>query len=94
MGNKSKLYLEKEVNSMKMTNETYNKIKWIVMILLPALTSLVGGLGKAYGWDGTELAVTTLTLFTTFLGAITVKSSSNYHAENSVDKDDQENNIQ
>ncbi len=79
---------------MKMTNETYNKIKWIVMILLPALTSLVSGLGKAYGWDGTELAVTTLTLFTTFLGAITVKSSSNYHAENSVDKDDQENNIQ
>lgn len=59
---------------MKMTNETYNKIKWIVMILLPALTSLVGGLGKAYGWDGTELAVTTLTLFTTFLGAITVKA--------------------
>lgn len=74
---------------MKMNNTTYDRIKWIVMILLPALTALVAGLGKAYGWDGTELAVTTLTLFTTFLGAITVNSSSKYHA---VDKDDQENN--
>ena len=78
---------------MKMNNITYDRIKWIVMILLPALTALVAGLGKAYGWDGTELAVTTLTLFTTFLGAITVNSSSKYHADNTADKDDQENNL-
>lgn len=63
---------------MQMQNATYDKIKWIVMILLPAFTTLVGGLGKAYGWESTDLAVTTLTLVTTFLGAITIKSSSNY----------------
>lgn len=73
---------------MKMTNETYNKIKWVVMIFLPAFTAFVGGGGKALGWSGTELAVTMLTLFTTFLGALTINSSSKYHA----DKDDQENN--
>ncbi len=77
---------------MKMTNETYNKIKWIVMIFLPAFTALIAGIGKAYGWDGTELAVTTLTLFTTFLGAITINSSAKYRDLNSLDKDDRENN--
>ncbi len=78
---------------MKMNNTTYDRIKWIVMILLPALTALVDGLGRACGWDGTGLAVTTLTLFTTFLGAITVNSSSKYRADNMADKDDQENNL-
>lgn len=76
---------------MKMTNEIYNKIKWVVMIFLPAFTAFVGGSGKALGWSGTELAVTMLTLFTTFLGALTINSSSKYHAD-TMDKDDQENN--
>lgn len=66
---------------MKMNNETYDKVKWVVMILMPALTTLVGGLGQAYGWDHTDLAVTTLTLITTFMGAVTLKSTSNYNKE-------------
>lgn len=66
---------------MKMNNATYDKVKWIVMILMPALTTLVGGLGKAYGWGNTDLAVTTLTLITTFMGAVTIKSTSNYNKE-------------
>ena len=78
---------------MKMTNDTYNKIKWVVMIFLPTFTALIAGLGKAHGWEGTELAVTTLTLFTTFLGGITINSSAKYHEMNKPDKDDQENNL-
>lgn len=66
---------------MKMKNETYDKVKWLVMIFMPALTALVGGLGKAYGWEMSELAVTTLSLVTAFLGAITIKSSSNFEKE-------------
>ncbi|MDT2472524.1 phage holin [Enterococcus avium] len=66
---------------MKMNNETYDKVKWVVMILMPALTTLVGGLGQAYGWSHTDLAVTTLTLITTFMGAVTLKSTSNYNKE-------------
>ncbi|MBU5369589.1 phage holin [Enterococcus pseudoavium] len=66
---------------MKMNNETYDKVKWVVMILMPALTTLVGGLGQAYGWGQTDLAVTTLTLITTFMGAVTLKSTSNYNKE-------------
>ena len=66
---------------MKMKNETYDKVKWLVMIFMPALTALVGGLGKAYGWETSELAVTTLNLLTAFLGAITIKSSLNFEKE-------------
>lgn len=64
-----------------MKNGTYDKIKWIVMIFLPAFTTLVGGLGKVYGWDSTDIAVTTLTLLTTFLGAISIKSNIDYNKE-------------
>lgn len=51
------------------------------MIFLPAFTTLVGGLGKVYGWDSTDIAVTTLTLLTTFLGAISIKSNIDYNKE-------------
>lgn len=66
---------------MKMSNAIYDKAKWLVMILMPALTTLVGGLGAAYDWGHTELAVTTLTLITTFLGAVTLKSTLDYDKE-------------
>ncbi|MGH1832654.1 phage holin [Enterococcus gilvus] len=59
----------------------YDNMKWVVMVLMPAFTTLVGGLGKVYGWDNTEIAVTTLTLLTTFMGTVTVKSASNYNKE-------------
>ncbi|AXG38803.1 holin [Enterococcus gilvus] len=66
---------------MNLSNKVYDNMKWIVMVLMPAVTTLVGGLGKVYGWDNTEIAVTTLTLLTTFMGAVTVKSASNYNKE-------------
>lgn len=66
---------------MKMNNSTYDKIKYVVMFFLPAFTTFVGGLGSALGWSKTELAVSILTLFTTFLGSITLHSSSQYNKE-------------
>lgn len=62
-----------------MNNKTYNFIKWVVLIVLPALSTLVGVLGKAYGWGGTDLAVITLTAFTAFLGTITGLSTLSYN---------------
>ena len=66
---------------MNMNNKTYNIIKWVVLIVLPALSTLVGVLGKAYGWGGTDLAVITLTAFTTFLGTITGISAASYNKQ-------------
>lgn len=63
---------------MKVSHKTYDTVKWIVLTVLPALSALVGVLGKAYGWESTDLAVITLNAITVFLGAITGYSSYQY----------------
>lgn len=68
-----------------MTNKTYNVIKWIVLTVLPALSALVGVLGKAYGWEATDLAVITLNAVTVFLGAITGYSAVSYSKQQKED---------
>lgn len=66
---------------MPMTNKTYDKVKWIVSVVLPACGVLVGTLGNAYGWDSTDLAVTTIAAVTAFLGAVFMFSSSAYNKD-------------
>lgn len=66
---------------MKLSNKQYDIIKWVVITLLPALTALIAGLGAALGWQDTELAITILALFTTFLGTIIGVSSNQYNKE-------------
>lgn len=66
---------------MNLNNKAYNITKWLVLTVLPALSALVGVLGKAYGWDGTDLAVITLNAVTVFVGAITGYSSVAYNKE-------------
>lgn len=64
---------------MKLSNENYNKVKRIVSVVLPAFGTLVGALGKAYGWGGTDLAVTTIAAVTTFLGSVMLYSTAQYN---------------
>lgn len=64
-----------------MTNKTYDVIKWVVLTVLPALSVLVGVLGKAYGWESTDLAVLTLNAVAAFLGAITGMSAASYNKQ-------------
>ncbi len=70
---------------MKLNNSTYDIIKWVVSIVLPALAVLVGTLGKVYGYEQTDLAVTTITAVTVFLGTIMQLSSSQYKKEDQID---------
>lgn len=69
-----------------MNDKTYNVIKWVVIIVLPAFSSLVGVLGKAYGWEGTDLAVITLNAVTVFLGAITGYNAVSYSKKGANDE--------
>lgn len=64
---------------MKMNDKTYNVIKWVVLTVLPALSVLVGVLGKAYGWNDTDLTVITINAVAVFLGAVTHVSSAAYN---------------
>ncbi|HGF7174112.1 phage holin [Enterococcus hirae] len=70
---------------MKLNNSTYDIVKWVVSIVLPAFAVLVGGLGKVYGYEHTDLAVTTITAVTTFLGTIMQLSSAKYKKEDQND---------
>ncbi|MRI73546.1 holin [Enterococcus mundtii] len=70
---------------MKLNNSTYDIIKWVVSIVLPAFAVLVRTLGKVYGYEQTDLAVTTITAVTVFLGTIMQLSSSQYKKEDQID---------
>ena len=48
-----------------------------MLIVLPALSALVATLGKAYGWNGTDMTVLTINAVATFLGVITGVSAYN-----------------
>ena len=63
---------------MNVSNKVYDRVKWIVLTVLPAFSAFVGVLGNAYGWEGTDLSVITINAFTVFLGAITGYSSYQY----------------
>lgn len=63
---------------MKMSNKTYNIIKWGLFMLVPATIAFITGLGELYNFD-TTVIVGTISLVSTFIGAITGISSYNYH---------------
>ena len=63
---------------MKLSNKTYDIIKWVVMIVLPALSALFVGLGGIWGWPYIEQVAGTISCITVFLGALLGISSASY----------------
>lgn len=63
---------------MTMSNETYDRLKWIAGILLPALEVFVAGIFSLYGLPHGEKVVGTIALIDAFLGALLKKSSDEY----------------
>ncbi|ANT43547.1 phage holin [Lactococcus lactis] len=66
---------------MIFNNKFYNVIKWTVLTALPALSAFIGVIGKAYGWEGTDLAIISLNAFTLFLGALAGVSAAKYNSQ-------------
>lgn len=69
---------------MKLSDTAYNILKWILMIVVPALITLISSLGTIYGWDTSTITLT-IAAIATFFGVITGISNSNYYKENSED---------
>lgn len=63
---------------MKLNNKLYDILKWILLILTPALTLLITTLGGLYNFD-TKVINGTISAVATFLGALIGVSSSNYN---------------
>ena len=63
---------------MKLSNETYDLLKWIAQILLPALGTLYFAIANIWGLPYGEQIVGTLTAVDAFLGVCLGISSDNY----------------
>jgi hypothetical protein len=71
---------------MKLENKTYDILKYIAQIVLPAIGTLYFALAKIWGLPyGTEI-VGTITAIDTFLGAILKISTDNYNKEGDVNE--------
>lgn len=62
-----------------MSNKAYNIIKWIVVIVLPALGTLYFALAGIWGLPYGEEIVGTITAIDTFLGAVMMISTAQYN---------------
>ena len=63
----------------ELSDKTYNKLKYIVQIILPAIATFIGILGLSLGLPYTELIVTISTAAIALLGSILGISSYNYN---------------
>ena len=62
-------------------NKTYDLLKWIALIVLPALGTLYFGLAKIWGLPYGEEIVGTIAVIDTFLGALLGVSTNNYNKQ-------------
>ena len=63
---------------MKMNDKTYDVLKWIAMIVLPAVATLYFTLASIWGLPYGEQVVGTITAGDTFLGALLGISNAKY----------------
>lgn len=66
---------------MKLPNNIYNVLKWIVVIVLPACGTLYFALAGIWGFPYGEQVVGTITAIETFLGALIGISTASYNKE-------------
>lgn len=67
---------------MKLPNRIYDILKWVCLIVSPAVVTLIVTLTSLWGWDIPVEAITgTITALTTFAGVILGISNMNYNKE-------------
>ena len=63
---------------MRMSNSTYDFLKWVALILLPAVVVFVTGVGDIWNLPYYAQVAATIACIDTLLGACLQVSSSNY----------------
>lgn len=66
---------------MKLNDKLYNILKWVALIVLPAIGTLYAALSGIWGFPFGDQVVGTIIAVDTFLGAILGISSTNYNKE-------------
>lgn len=68
------------MNSFTLPAKVYNFIKYMVMIVIPAASTLYATLGTINSWDNVTNVTVTLAAVATFLGTLVGLSSRNFNA--------------
>lgn len=71
---------------MKMSNKVYDILKWITLILIPAIGTLYFSLAGIWNFPYGEQVIGTLTAIDTFLGVVLHISNTKYKEGNSFDE--------
>lgn len=74
-----KTVILKEDKSMKLSNKTYDILKWIALVALPALTTFYGVVGATCHIPYTQEVLTIAVAFDTMLGTMLGISTSRYN---------------
>nr|DAF19607.1 MAG TPA: holin [Caudoviricetes sp.] len=64
-----------------MTNKTYDILKYVALLIMPAFATFVNAVGIVWGIPHTNEATATITALGVFLGAALGISSKNYEPE-------------
>lgn len=70
-----------DVFKMKLSDRAYDILKWIVMIVIPALTTFYVVLDKTFGWGYAEIVSTISAAFCACVGTILGISTAEYYKE-------------
>ena len=73
---------------MKLSNKTYDILKYVALIALPAIIAFYSVVAKVWGFPHTEEIVTTLAAFNTLLGALLQVSTHNYNKALGAEKEE------
>lgn len=65
-----------------MSNKVYDILKWVVMIVLPAISAFYVALSAIWGWPYAEEIAGTIAAVTVFLGALLGISNAHYKKVN------------
>ena len=69
---------------MKLSNKTYDFLKWMTLIALPAIITFYGVLGQQLNIPNTEVILTIATAFVTMLGTLLGVSNNNFIKESPI----------
>ena len=68
---------------MKLNDRSYDILKWITMIVLPALATAYVGLSSIWGWPYADEIAKTTAVICTLLGALLGISTATYNKDQS-----------
>lgn len=66
---------------MKLNDGLYDILKWITMIVIPALATAYVGLASVWGWPYADEVAKTSAVICTLLGALLGISTAQYNKE-------------